>query len=79
MIPGSGYLLDDRYSADRNIASVSPIPVLILHGTADHVIPWQDSEKLYALAREPKQKSSFLTAITLMLFPDVMQTFTVMQ
>ncbi len=39
MIPGSGYLLDDRYSADRNIASVSPIPVLILHGTADHVIP----------------------------------------
>ncbi|WP_241270470.1 alpha/beta hydrolase, partial [Salmonella enterica] len=56
MIPGSGYLLDDRYSADRNIASVSPIPVLILHGTADHVIPWQDSEKLYALAREPKQK-----------------------
>lgn len=56
MIPGSGYLLDDRYSADRNIASVSPIPVLILHGTADHVIPWQDSEKLYALAQEPKQK-----------------------
>ncbi|HED5886174.1 TPA: alpha/beta hydrolase [Salmonella enterica] len=56
MIPGSGFLLDDSYSANRYIASVSPIPVLILHGTADHVIPWQDSEKLYALAREPKQK-----------------------
>ncbi len=38
---------------DRNIASVSPIPVLILlHGNADHVpLPGQDSEKLYALAR----------------------------
>ncbi len=56
MLPGSGYLLDDSYSADRNIASVAPIPLLILHGTADGVIPWQQSETLFALAREPKQK-----------------------
>ena len=56
MIPGSGFLLDDRYSADRNIASISPIPLLIIHGKADHVIPWQHSEKLYQLAGQPKEE-----------------------
>lgn len=55
MIPGSGFLLDDRYSADRNISSIAPIPLLLIHGTADHVIPWQQSEKLFSQAREPKQ------------------------
>lgn len=55
MIPGSGFLLDDRYSADRNISSIAPIPLLLLHGTADHVIPWQHSEALFAKAGEPKQ------------------------
>lgn len=55
MVPGSGYLLDDSYSADRNISSVTPIPLLILHGTADHVIPWQHSEILMNKAQEPKQ------------------------
>ncbi|EPK4719567.1 alpha/beta hydrolase [Klebsiella oxytoca] len=56
MIPGSGFLLNDSYSADRNIASISPIPLLIIHGKADHVIPWEHSEKLYQLALQPKQK-----------------------
>ncbi|HCC5833887.1 alpha/beta hydrolase [Citrobacter farmeri] len=55
MIPGSGFLLNDRYSADRNISSIAPIPLLLLHGTADYVIPWQHSEALFAKAGEPKQ------------------------
>lgn len=55
-IPGSGFLLDDRYSADRHIASIAPVPLLILHGTNDRVIPWQQSETLFARAGEPKQK-----------------------
>lgn len=48
MIPGSGYLLDESYSGENYIASVSPIPLLLIHGKADHVIPWQHSEKLYS-------------------------------
>lgn len=55
MIPGSGYLLDESYSGENYIASVSPIPLLLTHGKADHVIPWQHSEKLYSLAKEPKR------------------------
>lgn len=48
MLPGSGYLLDESYSGENYIASVSPIPLLLIHGKADHVIPWQHSEKLYS-------------------------------
>lgn len=55
MIPGSGYLLDESCSGENYIASVSPIPLLLIHGKADHVIPWQHSEKLYSLAKEPKR------------------------
>ncbi len=55
MIPGSGYLLDESYSGENYIASVSPIPLLLIHGKADHVIPWQHSEKLYSPAKEPKR------------------------
>ena len=39
------YLLDESYSGENYIASVSPIPLLLIHGKADHVIPWQHSEK----------------------------------
>lgn len=39
MIPGSGFFMDDSYNAERFIAEVSPIPVLIIHGKADRVIP----------------------------------------
>ncbi|EOT8831995.1 alpha/beta hydrolase [Escherichia fergusonii] len=56
MIPGSGFFMDDSYNAERFIAEVSPIPVLIIHGKADRVIPWEQSERLYDLTREPKQK-----------------------
>ncbi|EPU4867019.1 alpha/beta hydrolase [Shigella sonnei] len=42
-------------SGENYIASVSPIPLLLIHGKADHVIPWQHSEKLYSLAKETKR------------------------
>ena len=53
--PRQCYLLDESYSGENYIASVSPIPLLLIHGKADHVIPWQHSEKLYSLAKEPKR------------------------
>ena len=48
-------LVNDRWSAHRYIAAISPIPVLMLHGTADEVIPFAHGERLFAKAREPKQ------------------------
>jgi len=31
------------------------VPVLILHGTDDRVVPFEFGERLYALANEPKR------------------------
>lgn len=55
MIFGSGYLLDESYSGENYIASVSLILLLLIYGKADYVILWQHSEKLYSLAKEPKR------------------------
>ncbi len=48
-------ILDSTFASYATIASVSPIPLLLIHDKADHVIPWQHSEKLYSLAKEPKR------------------------
>lgn len=51
----SGSLLYDTYSPDRYIAEISPIPFLLIHGTADAVIPYHHSTQLMAKAKEPKK------------------------
>lgn len=54
-VSGAGYLMNDDYSAERYIANISPIPLVLIHGTNDKVIGLKHSEKLFALAGEPKQ------------------------
>ncbi|MFQ5509208.1 MAG: alpha/beta hydrolase [Leptospirillia bacterium] len=48
------FLMPDRYSPYRFIKDVSPIPLLIIHGEADVTIPPTHSERLFAVAGEPK-------------------------
>jgi fermentation-respiration switch protein FrsA (DUF1100 family) len=55
VLPGSGLLLRNDYSAERFIAALSPIPLLLLHGTADAVIPFRHSQRLFEKARPPKE------------------------
>ncbi|HEY4374285.1 MAG TPA: alpha/beta hydrolase [Burkholderiales bacterium] len=50
----AGAFLTDEYSAERNIARIAPIPLLLIHGTADEVIPFTHGVRLFALAKEPK-------------------------
>lgn len=52
---GAGLIMNDDYSADRFIAALEPIPLLLLHGTADRVVPASHSERLFEKARSPKQ------------------------
>ena len=52
---GAGSLADDTYSAERFISALSPIPLLLMHGTADGVVPYSHSERLFAKAVEPKR------------------------
>lgn len=54
-IPSAGLLVGDRYSAKNYIAAISPIPLLIIHGTADEVVPYSHATRLFAAANEPKQ------------------------
>lgn len=37
------------------IAGIAPRPIMIVHGTADIVVPFHHGEELYAAAKEPKQ------------------------
>ena len=46
-------LLRDSFRSDARIASVAA-PLLIVHGTRDEVIPIRLAEKLFALAKAPK-------------------------
>jgi uncharacterized protein len=52
---GAGSLADDTYSAERFIAALSPTPLLLMHGTADPVIPYSHAERLFAKAAQPKR------------------------
>ncbi|WP_018351690.1 alpha/beta hydrolase [Longispora albida] len=40
---------------DEAIAAITPVPVLIVHGDADHYFPVEHAEALYAAANEPKE------------------------
>lgn len=63
---GAGWLMDDRYSAERHIQALAPIPLLFIHGTADDVIPHHHTQKLYELATSPKQLIIILNGLHIM-------------
>ncbi len=47
-------LVNDDLSARDLIEKISPVPVLIVHGTKDLVVPFSQGEKLFEKAKEPK-------------------------
>lgn len=53
--PLSYLLISDGLSPEQHIASLAPTPLLIVHGTADSVIPYHHGKRLFELAGEPKQ------------------------
>jgi uncharacterized protein len=52
------WLIRDQFRSDRRIARVR-VPLLIMHGAQDFTIPISLSERLFALANEPKQFVAF--------------------
>ena len=51
--PGNPWLKKER--PIDNIARVSPVPILLIHGTKDQTILHAHSERLYRAAHEPKR------------------------
>ena len=48
------YLFDDHYSAVRWIREITPVPVLIIHGNEDRIVPVHHGSMLYEKALDPK-------------------------
>lgn len=48
------FTVDNTYSPEKLISSLSPVPVLIMHGRDDGVVPVYHANRLYHAAREPK-------------------------
>lgn len=46
--------ISDRYRPIDSVAAIAPVPLLIVHGAADTVIPLDHGRALYAAAQEPK-------------------------
>ena len=47
--------VDNAYSPAASVAALSPLPLLLIHGERDVVVPVEHARRLYALAREPKE------------------------
>lgn len=52
---GAGLLVGDTYSAANYVATIAPIPLLFIHGTADAVVPYSHSLRLMDKAQAPKR------------------------
>jgi len=47
------FLLKDKFESYKKITNIS-VPVLIIHGKVDKIVPYKMGEKMYELANEPK-------------------------
>lgn len=47
--------VDHTYDPIEQITAINPTPILIMHGKADRIIPWQMSKRLYNTATGPKE------------------------
>jgi uncharacterized protein len=53
--PLSFVVINNRHSPGAVVQNISPTPLLLIHGTADHVIPYHHAQALFKKALEPKQ------------------------
>jgi len=47
------FLLKDKFESYKKINKIS-VPVLIMHGKVDKIVPYDMGKKMYELANEPK-------------------------
>lgn len=47
--------VSDDYSPVYTMARISPIPLLVIHGERDAIVPLHDGQRLYEAAQEPKE------------------------
>lgn len=47
--------VDNEYSPQASVKALSPIPLLLIHGERDSIVPVNHSQRLYEVAAEPKE------------------------
>jgi len=57
--PGEAGVFLHSIDADAQIARIAPKPAYLLHAPADEIIPYENGERLFANAREPKTFTAF--------------------
>ena len=45
----------EELSPDKSIENISPRPILLIHGTGDEVVPFENANILYSMAGQPKE------------------------
>ena len=53
--PLSFLLIGNSLSPEAVVAKIAPVPLLLIYGTADPVVPYHHGTGLYARAKEPKE------------------------
>jgi fermentation-respiration switch protein FrsA (DUF1100 family) len=48
------YTVDNDYAPRAAVAAIAPIPLLLIHGDRDSIVPPHHSKMLYDAAQEPK-------------------------
>ncbi len=49
------FLVNDDYSPLKKIKDIAPVPLLIVYGTDDRIVPGHHSRRLYDGRPEPKE------------------------
>ena len=47
-------LISDRYAPKHVLADISPLPLLVIHGDQDVIVPWHHGRAIYKHAKTPK-------------------------
>ena len=63
------YLLKDKYDSEKKIKNIN-IPILIMHGKKDHIIPFHMGKKLFETANLPKQFLAIASDDHMLTFDD---------
>ena len=50
----TGMLVSEGFDPEDALAGLPPRPLLVIHGTHDHIVPFRLGKQLYDLAQEPK-------------------------
>ena len=55
MKPLGAALVRDTHSPIHAVDKISPIPLIVIHGTKDRVVPFYHGKRLYDKAKDPKE------------------------